>query len=100
MLHKIGTQLDQWSISDSHRQIVRRLKSGELEQNYIPMDKLLSRLPYLKARYEIQQKNPKEESIEALPFSLSLGDRASLLSNPIWRDYEQKLRLPPSPKSI
>lgn len=100
MLHKIGTQLEQWSITDSHRQMIQRLKNGSLDQNHIPMDKLINRLPYLKARSEIQNRNPNDQSIEALPFSLSLGDRAALLSNPIWRDYEQKLRLPPSPKSV
>ena|GEM_PF-6328974 len=98
MLHKIGTQLEKWSISDGHRQMVQKLKLGELDKKYIPMEKLINRLPYLKARHEIQQRKPKEQSIEALPFSLSLGDRAALLSNPIWRDYEQKLRLPPSPR--
>jgi hypothetical protein len=100
MLYKIGETLEKWSISDSHRQIVSRIKQGKLEQLYIPMEKLLHRLPYLKARHQISQKQPNEQSIEALPFSLSLGDRAALLSNPIWRNYEKKLRLPPSPKSL
>ena len=92
--------MEKWSITDSHRQMIQRLKNGTLNQNHIPMDKLTNRLPYLKARSEIQNRNPNAQSIEALPFSLSLGDRAALLSNPIWRDYEQKLRLPPSPKKI
>ncbi|MEC7986089.1 MAG: serine/threonine-protein kinase [Myxococcota bacterium] len=98
MRKKVSSILEQWSTNDSHRKLVERIRDGEFNQHFIPMDRLRQRIPYLKACHELKQKKPDLKCIQALPFSLSLRDRAALLSNPIWRSYEKELGLPPAPK--